>query len=407
MNYFPILIKLAGRRVLVCGSNDEAEFKIRLLLKSSAEIVVFGTPTKKRITQWSEEGLIQYNNRLVEERDCYNIAFAYVTLKKGMERNATLRILTKTKIPYCVVDDKLHSDFITPAIVDRNPVTVAIGSEGTAPALVRHIKAQIENILPQQTGLVARITGAFRPFVYRLSESHVRRHFWTRFFNQVKSQIFSHSSNQDLETKLKTKFTGDVMYDLHLRMRDKVQNDLSIFKNLKIKPGEYFLGTVHRPRNTDDSVRLKDIFMTFLELDKPIVLPLHPRTIKNLMKTDLYEKLVESSHIRLIKPLRYLELLRLLLHACGLFTDSGGMQKEAYFCQCPCITLFHNTSWPETLENGWNTLVDSDKNKILEAAYEKIPKENPKADLFGNGNAGTLIIESILNYHENPRDIYF
>ena len=201
-------------------------------------------------------------------------------------------------------------------------------------------------------------------------------------------------------------FTGDVMYDLHLRMRDKVQNDLSIFKNLKIKPGEYFLGTVHRPRNTDDSVRLKDIFMTFLELDKPIVLPLHPRTIKNLMKTDLYEKLVESSHIRLIKPLRYLELLRLLLHACGLFTDSGGMQKEAYFCQCPCITLFHNTSWPETLENGWNRLVDSDKNKILEASNQEIPKEHPRADLFGNGNAGDLIVERILNYHENPRDIY-
>ena len=99
MNYFPILIKLAGRRILVCGSNDEAEFKIRLLLKSSAEIVVFGTPTKKRITQWSEEGLIQYNNRLVKERDCYNIAFAYVALKKGIARNATLHVLTKI---YCV-----------------------------------------------------------------------------------------------------------------------------------------------------------------------------------------------------------------------------------------------------------------------------------------------------------------
>jgi len=205
MDYFPILIKLAGRRVLVCGSNDEAVFKIRLLLKSSAKIVVFGKQTKRRITQWLEESLIQYNNRLVEERDCYNIAFAYVTLKKGIERNATIRVLTKTKIPYCIVDDKLHSDFITPAIVDRNPVTVAIGSEGTAPALVRYIKAQIENILPQQTGLVARIAGAFRPYVYQLPESHTRRHFWSRFFNQAKSQIFSQSSTQDLETTLKSK----------------------------------------------------------------------------------------------------------------------------------------------------------------------------------------------------------
>ena len=207
MDYFPILIKLAGRRVLVCGSNDDAVSKIRLLQKSSAEIVVFDTPTttKRRIKRRSEEGLIQYNDRLVEERDCYNIAFAYVVLKKGKERNATLRVLTKTKVPYCVVDDKLHSDFITPAIVDRNPVTVAIGSEGTAPALVRHIKAQIENILPRQIGLVARIAGAFRSYVYRLPKSHTRRHFWTQFFNQAKSQIFSQSSTQDLETTLKTK----------------------------------------------------------------------------------------------------------------------------------------------------------------------------------------------------------
>ena len=207
MDYFPILIKLAGRRVLVCGSNDDAVSKIRLLQKSSAEIVVFDTPTttKRRIKRRSEEGLIQYNDRLVEERDCYNIAFAYVVLKKGKERNATLRVLTKTKVPYCVVDDKLHSDFITPAIVDRNPVTVAIGSEGTAPALVRHIKERIENILPRQIGLVARIAGAFRSYVYRLPKSHTRRHFWTQFFNQAKSQIFSQSSTQDLEKTLKTK----------------------------------------------------------------------------------------------------------------------------------------------------------------------------------------------------------
>ena len=205
MDYFPILIKLAGRRVLVCGSNDDAVSKIRLLLKSSVEIVVFGTLTNRRIKRWSEKGSIQYNNRLVEEKDCYNIAFAYVALKKGIERDATLRVLTKTKIPYCVVDDKWQSDFITPAIVDRNPVTVAIGSEGTAPALVRHIKAQIENILPRQIGLVARVAGAFRSYVYRLPKSHIRRHFWTRFFNQAKSQIFSQSSTQDLETTLKTK----------------------------------------------------------------------------------------------------------------------------------------------------------------------------------------------------------
>ena len=219
MDYFPILIKLAERKILVCGSNDEAVFKIRILLKSSAEIFVFGSPANNKIKRWSEKKLIQYNNYLVEEKDCNNVAFAYVTLKKGTERNATLRVLTKKKILYCVVDDKLHSNFITPAIVDRNPVTVAIGSEGTAPALVRHIKAQIENILPQQTGLVARIIGAFRPYVYRLSESHTRRHFWARFFNEAKSQIFSQSGAQDLETTLKEK--------LHNLLKNEKNHEMS------------------------------------------------------------------------------------------------------------------------------------------------------------------------------------
>ena len=201
-------------------------------------------------------------------------------------------------------------------------------------------------------------------------------------------------------------FTGDVMYDLHLRMRDKVQEDLTIFHNLEIQPGEYFLGTVHRPRNTDEKKRLKDIFVAFLELDKPIVLPLHPRTIENLKNIDLYERINRAPQIRLIKPLRYIELLRLVLDACAIFTDSGGMQKEAYFCQCPCITLFHNTSWPETLDNGWNRLVDSDKNRILEAAHQTIPQEQPRLDLFGDGNAGRLIVDRLLDCLANPRDIY-
>ena len=103
-----------------------------------------------------------------------------------------------------------------------------------------------------------------------------------------------------------------------------------------------------------------------------------------------------APQIRLIKPLRYLELLRLLLDACAVFTDSGGMQKEAYFCQCPCITLFHNTSWPETLENGWNRLVDSDKNKILEFNKPKI-----KSAIYFLEHSGEKVVLTSLNKLED------
>jgi len=202
MDYFPILMKLNGRRILVCGATGASIFKIRLLLKTSAKIKVFGTPVNDQIKRWSKSGLIEHVNRPLNNNDCNNVAFAYVSLEDSAERNLTLHILTSAGIPCCVIDDKTRSDFITPAVVNRDPITIAVGSEGTSPVLARHIKAQIEDMLPQEIGLIAKVAGEFRHYVKQLPKGNGIRRFWNIFFTKVAPNILSQSSPQDRETAL-------------------------------------------------------------------------------------------------------------------------------------------------------------------------------------------------------------
>ena len=202
MDYFPILMKLNGRRILVCGTTGASVFKIRLLLKTSAKITVFGTPADDQIKQWSKSGLIEHVYRSLNSDDCNNAAFAYVSLEDSAERNLTLNILTSAGIPCCVIDDKERSDFITPAVVNRDPITIAVGSEGTSPVLARHIKAQIEDMLPQETGLIAKVAGAFRHHVNQLPKGHGIRRFWNIFFTKIAPNILSQSRPQDHEIAL-------------------------------------------------------------------------------------------------------------------------------------------------------------------------------------------------------------
>jgi UDP-N-acetylglucosamine 2-epimerase (non-hydrolysing) len=200
-------------------------------------------------------------------------------------------------------------------------------------------------------------------------------------------------------------FTGDVMLDLHLAMRDVARAKSSILEKLGVVPGQYLLGTIHRPRNTDVDERLVAIFEALLEIKEPLVLPLHPRTVKGLRRAHLYELVANAPHIHLIKPVGYLDFLRLELGARMILTDSGGVQREAFFCQRPCITLFHNTAWPETVEDGWNVLVDADKVSILEAVHGFRPTQT-RRNVFGDGKAAEIIVSEILNYLKNPRPIY-
>jgi len=183
---------------------------------------------------------------------------------------------------------------------------------------------------------------------------------------------------------------GDVMQDAALFYESKAQ------KLIYDIPESFILATIHRAENTDDISRLTDIFEAFEELSRtiPVVLPLHPRTKQKL--TDLNYNLSESS-IHFMEPVGYLEMVYLLKNCCLVMTDSGGLQKEAYFFKKPCITLREETEWVELVENGFNILAGSDKNKIHDAFTQLLNKEiSFDIDLYGNGKACERIVKELL-----------
>ena len=200
-------------------------------------------------------------------------------------------------------------------------------------------------------------------------------------------------------------FTGDVMLDLFLSMRDRAREESTILEELDLEPGGYLIGTVHRPRNTDIDERLESIFEAFLEVEETIVLPLHPRAVKNLKRIGWYDRVASAPNVRLIKAQGYVDFLRLQLDARMILTDSGSVQREAYFAKHPCITLFPNTAWPETVEDGWNLCIDGDKDQILKAVASFQPPAEQR-DVFGSGKAGEQIVDEVVKYLDDPRPIY-
>ncbi|MBD1933405.1 MULTISPECIES: non-hydrolyzing UDP-N-acetylglucosamine 2-epimerase [Cyanophyceae] len=182
---------------------------------------------------------------------------------------------------------------------------------------------------------------------------------------------------------------GDVMYDAALFYRQiaKPTDAIACLINELNEP--FYLATVHRAENTDDPVRLSNIMGALETISKttPVVLPLHPRTRKLLGNQHL-------SRIRLIEPVGYFDMITLLSKCKGVFTDSGGLQKEAYFFHKPCITLREETEWVELVEYGFNTLVGSDPDKILSAQKSiGIRNRDDFKLLYGQGDASAKILK--------------
>jgi len=189
---------------------------------------------------------------------------------------------------------------------------------------------------------------------------------------------------------------GDVMYDTAIYYNNKVADKDKIYTKYGVKKGGYHLATIHRAENTDDENRLKNIFLALEEIAsiKTIILPIHPRTKKILNSLNLSVK-----NIKLIDPVGYFEMLALLDGADVVFTDSGGLQKEAYFFKKFCITLRDETEWVELVDNTVNLLAGADKDKILHA-YNTIKDKsfNLKKELYGDGRAADKIVEILLSY---------
>ncbi len=181
---------------------------------------------------------------------------------------------------------------------------------------------------------------------------------------------------------------GDVMYDAHLFNSTLVEKKIDLFDRLNLSPKNYYLATLHRPYNTDIPENLAGILNAFGALSYPVVFPAHPRTQKFIQQYDL----LVSSNVHLIQPVGYLEMLLLEKNALTILTDSGGVQKEAYFNAVPCLTIRPETEWIETVETGWNILVDPTREAILSALSQPHPDQAP-APIFGDGQAAQQIVD--------------
>ena len=186
--------------------------------------------------------------------------------------------------------------------------------------------------------------------------------------------------------------TGDVMYDAVLQFSRVAKEKSQILRTLGIEPKTYLYATVHRAENTDNPENLKNIILALAESGEKIVFPIHPRTRKMMGGIEL----PSLPNIKMIEPVGYLDNLILIENSKKVLTDSGGIQKEAYFLKVPCITLREETEWVETVEDGWNILVGADKKKIQQS-IEKFESKGKQSDHFGDGQAANKIAEIISN----------
>jgi UDP-N-acetylglucosamine 2-epimerase len=195
--------------------------------------------------------------------------------------------------------------------------------------------------------------------------------------------------------------TGDTMYDAFLKFKDKA-NSSHILEMLQLSDKEYGLLTLHRAENVDDPIRLKSILKGIKEAKTEIIFPIHPRTANRLREFNLPLK---QSNIKPIEPVGYIDMLKLLKHARLVLTDSGGLQKEAFWSQTPCVTLRDSTEWLETVEAGVNQIVGAKPKRIaqaikeIEEKYEDIKEKFTKTtNPFGDGRAAKRIVKILESF---------
>jgi len=193
-------------------------------------------------------------------------------------------------------------------------------------------------------------------------------------------------------------WVGDVMYDALLRVKDRALSRSEVLQRLHVLPREYALATVHRAENTDVESRLRGIVTALETINHtlPVVFPIHPRTRKTLAEA-LSGK---GSHpkLALVEPVGYLEMVTLESQAAVIITDSGGVQKEAFWSGVPCVTVRCETEWPETVRAGVNILAGFETQQIVESVLEVIDRPRPApTDAFGDGRASQQVAKHLVN----------
>ncbi|MCT7995239.1 non-hydrolyzing UDP-N-acetylglucosamine 2-epimerase [Laspinema olomoucense] len=258
------------------------------------------------------------------------------------------------------------------------------------------------------------LAGALAATKLHISVAHVEaglRSFNRQMPEEINRVLTDHSSDLLLaptETAVKNllhegipenkvHLVGDVMYDAALYYGAKADTHSQILFKLGLSPKSYILATIHRAENTDDSLRLQAIFQGLIQVAQeiPVVLPLHPRTRKALERENLLSEISES--LLLIDPVGYLDMVMLEKNACLISTDSGGVQKEAFFYRVPCVTLRKETEWVELVEMGWNCLTIPYSREQIKKGIENFLHQFPANNsgicgIYGEGIAAQKIV---------------
>ncbi|TNC50762.1 uroporphyrinogen-III C-methyltransferase [Rubellimicrobium rubrum] len=191
MQHFPVFMAVKGRRIVVSGGGDAAVAKLRLLLKTDARLEVYATDPDPEVVQWGLEGRLTLCRRHIEASDVMGAVLAYGADEDDLADARLAAYAVEARVPHNIVDNLNDSAFITPAIVDRDPVVVAIGTEGAAPVLARSIKSDLEARLPSSLGFLTRIGRSFRHAAEQLPFGRRRRDFWADYYGQVGPQAFA------------------------------------------------------------------------------------------------------------------------------------------------------------------------------------------------------------------------
>jgi UDP-N-acetylglucosamine 2-epimerase len=185
---------------------------------------------------------------------------------------------------------------------------------------------------------------------------------------------------------------GDLMYDSFLFGKSAATKRASVLGGYEVEPGGYILSTLHREATTEDPEALSNILKTFERLGEPVILPMHPRTRHLISNSGVV--LDKRSSLKIIDPVGYLDMLQLILGARKIATDSGGLQKEAYWAGVPCITLMNETTWTETVDAGWNTLVGL-STQLLNTALKAPLPTGERPEVYGAPGAARRLIEAL------------
>lgn len=242
---------------------------------------------------------------------------------------------------------------------------------------------------------VAHVEAGLRSFNMKMPEE-INRILTDRIssylFCPTETAVFNLKTEGFDSFDCKIEKTGDVMYDAALYYSKMSADKSNIIEQLELKDS-FILATLHRQENTDDLEHLKNIIQAFNSINSstPIVLPLHPRTKKIIEKNAL------TTHFKIIDPVGYFDMIELLKHCSLVMTDSGGLQKEAYFFEKNCVTLREQTEWTELVDNGYNVLSGADEQKIIELTNKMLATKNKfDTQLYGDGHSGDKIANLLL-----------